>query len=71
MQHTKITPKGQTTVPLEIRKQLGVAPGSEVEWHLVRGMVIVDTVKKMKDPVKFLTSQIKHPLNLDMVKGVN
>lgn len=68
MQQTKITSKGQTTVPKDVRKFLGVGPGKEVEWHMARGMVVVDTVKKVKEPVKFLTTQTK--LDLDMVRLV-
>ncbi len=67
LQQTRITPKSQTTIPKEVRRHLGVAPGKEVEWHIVKSMVIVDAAKKIKDPVKFLTTQMK-PLNIDMVK---
>ena len=56
----------QTTIPEEVRRFLGVESGKEVEWSIVKGMVIVDTSKKIKRPVQFLTSQIK--LSLDAVK---
>lgn len=62
---TKVTAKYQTTIPEEVRKFLGVASGKEVEWSIVRGMVIVATARKVKKPVQFLTSQIT--LNLDAV----
>lgn len=65
---TKITTKYQTTIPRDVRKYLGIKPGKEVEWHIVKGMVVVDTPKKIKNPVKILTSQIK--LNVDAVKLV-
>lgn len=65
---TKITSKYQTTVPREVRKQLGIKRGEEVEWHIVKGMVIVNTPKRMKNPVKFLTSQIN--LDIDAVELV-
>ena len=68
MEETKITSKFQTTIPSKIRKVLGVKPGGEVEWHVVKEMVIVDTSKKVENPVKFLTSQIK--LNIDANKLV-
>ncbi len=68
VEKTKMTTKGQTTVPKHIRKFLGVDPGEEVEWHVVKGMVLVDKQHNMKNPVEFLTSQIK--LNLDAVKLV-
>jgi len=65
---TKITTKYQTTIPKEVRKYLDIKPGREVEWHIVKSMVIVDTPKRIKNPVKLLTSQIK--LNIDAVKLV-
>jgi AbrB family looped-hinge helix DNA binding protein len=68
MEETKITSKFQTTIPSKIRKVLGVKAGGGVEWHVVKEMVIVDTSKKIENPVKFLTSQIK--INIDAVKLV-
>lgn len=67
-EETKITTKYQTTIPREVRKYLDIRPGKEVEWHIVKGMVVVDTPKRIKNPVKILTSQIK--LNIDAVKLV-
>jgi AbrB family looped-hinge helix DNA binding protein len=29
---SKITAQGQTSVPLEVRKKLGIGPGSFLEW---------------------------------------
>lgn len=65
-EESKVTVKYQTTLPRKIREHLGVKPGEKVEWHVVRGMVVVDAPRKVKNPVKFLTSQIK--LDLDAVK---
>lgn len=63
---TSVTQKYQTTIPKNIRKVLGVKAGEDVEWHVVKSMVVVHKREKIKDPVKFLTSQIK--MNLDAVK---
>lgn len=68
MRETKITSKFQTTIPQEVRKFLDVKPGKEVEWCIVKGMVVVDVARKVKEPVKFLTSQIR--LDIDAVKLV-
>ena len=65
---TKITTKYQTTIPRDVRKYLGIKPGKEVEWHVVKGMVVVESPKKIKNPVKVLTSQIR--LNMNAVKLV-
>ncbi len=68
MSETKVTSKFQTTIPLNVRDFLGVKAGNEVEWHIVKGMVVVDSARKIEQPVKFLTSQIK--LDIDAVKLV-
>jgi antitoxin PrlF len=31
--HSKITAQGQISVPAEVRRKLGVGPGSVLEWH--------------------------------------
>ena len=68
MTRTKITSKYQTTIPEKVRKILKVKAGEEVEWYVIRGIVVVDSSKKLKNPVSFLTSQIK--LDLDAVRLV-
>jgi looped-hinge helix DNA binding domain, AbrB family len=37
---TVVTNKGTTTIPIEIRRALGIVPGTELEWS-TRGNVIV------------------------------
>ncbi len=68
MLKTKVTSKFQTTIPEGIRERLGIAAGGEVGWHVVKEFVIMDKHEKIKNPVEFLTSQIK--LDLDAVKLV-
>jgi len=68
MYRTRVTSKYQTTIPREIRKRLGVKAGSEVGWHTVREFVMVDAHKAIKNPVAFLTSQIRE--GADAVKLV-
>ncbi len=68
MEKTKITRKYQTTIPKKIREILNIKPGEEVEWYFIQGNVILQASPKIKDPVKFLTSQTK--LDLDAVKLV-
>jgi bifunctional DNA-binding transcriptional regulator/antitoxin component of YhaV-PrlF toxin-antitoxin module len=65
---TKITSKFQTTIPRKVRKFLGAKPGKEVEWNIVKGMVVVDVAREIENPVEFLTSQIK--LDIDAVELV-
>lgn len=38
---SKITAQGQISVPAEIRKKLGLSPGSTIEWEERDGEVVV------------------------------
>ena len=38
---TRITAQGQTSVPLEVRRKLGIGPGSVLEWSEEGGAVVV------------------------------
>lgn len=31
----RVTSKGQVTIPREVRRRLGIEPGSEVDFHIV------------------------------------
>ncbi len=35
MSESTITAKGQTTVPRQVREQLGAGPGTRLEWHVM------------------------------------
>jgi len=39
--HSKVTAQGQISVPSEVRKKLGIGPGSVLEWDERGGEVIV------------------------------
>ena len=39
--HSKLTAQGQISVPSEVRRKLGVGPGSVLEWEERDGEVIV------------------------------
>jgi len=39
--HSKVTAQGQISVPVEVRKKLGIGPGSVLEWHEQDGSVVV------------------------------
>ena len=38
---SKITSQGQISVPLEVRRRLGVVPGSTIEWEADGDSVVV------------------------------
>jgi AbrB family looped-hinge helix DNA binding protein len=68
MTEATLTTKNQATVPKDIRKALGIGPGSTIDWQVIRTIVTVEPRKKFKNPVEFLTSHVH--LDLDMVKVV-
>ena len=39
--HSKLTAQGQISVPSEVRKKLGVGPGSILEWEEKDGDIVV------------------------------
>jgi AbrB family looped-hinge helix DNA binding protein len=39
--HSRVTAQGQISVPAEVRKKLGVGPGSVLEWHEQEDGVVV------------------------------
>lgn len=39
--HSKVTAQGQISVPAEIRKKLGIGPGSVLEWEEHSGQVFI------------------------------
>lgn len=41
---SRITAQGQVSVPVEVRKKLGVAPGSVLEWDESGGQIVVRRV---------------------------
>jgi AbrB family looped-hinge helix DNA binding protein len=38
---SKLTSQGQVSVPSEVRKRLGLGPGSALEWHAADGAYVV------------------------------
>jgi len=38
---SKITAQGQISVPVEVRKKLGIGPGAVLEWNEENGQVVV------------------------------
>jgi antitoxin PrlF len=39
--HSKVTSQGQISVPMEVRRKLGVGPGSVLEWEEDGGKIVV------------------------------
>jgi AbrB family looped-hinge helix DNA binding protein len=39
--HSKLTAQGQISVPVDVRRKLGIGPGSILEWHEDGDRIIV------------------------------
>jgi AbrB family looped-hinge helix DNA binding protein len=39
--HSKLTAQGQISVPVDVRRKLGVGPGSVLEWEEEGGNIVV------------------------------
>lgn len=39
--HSKLTAQGQISIPLEIRRRLGIGPGSVLEWEQEGEKIVV------------------------------
>jgi AbrB family looped-hinge helix DNA binding protein len=39
--HSKITAQGQISVPVDVRRKLGIGPGSVLEWEEDDGKMVV------------------------------
>ena len=51
---TTVTSKGQVTVPKRVREQLGIVPGSRVEFELAEdGRIVLTKVGQPKPASKF------------------
>ncbi len=44
--HSKITTQGQVAVPAEVRKKLGVGPGSIIVWEESNDQVVVRRARR-------------------------
>ena len=70
--HSRVTSQGQISVPAEVRRKLGIGPGSVLEWDEEGGEVVVRRVgrfssKDVHDAL-FSTRRPK-PRSLDELKA--
>ncbi len=68
--HSKLTAQGQISVPVEVRRRLGVSPGSMLEWDEDDGQIIVRRVGRYssEEMHKALFPQSPPPRTLDDMK---
>lgn len=65
----RITSKGQVTIPQHIREQAGLLPGTEVEFELVRGKVVLKPASESARPGWQAVMQSKGSANNPDFKG--
>ena len=67
MFESTITAKGQTTVPRQVREQLGVGPGTRLVWHVLPdGRLLVRAkTHSVLDLAGSLKSSRKKPVSVD------
>jgi AbrB family looped-hinge helix DNA binding protein len=51
----KVTRRGQTTIPVEVRKHLGIEEGSRLAVDEVDGAVVMRPVGKLEDMAGYLS----------------
>jgi antitoxin PrlF len=51
---TKVTSKGQVTIPKPVRDHLGIVPGSEVEFRRTEdGSIVIERADGTRQPSRF------------------
>ena len=69
MIESKITSKGQTTIPLEVREHLGLREGDKIAYVLEEGhVVVVPRNRRLIDLIGFLGPPPNGPKTLEEIK---
>lgn len=67
----RVTSKGQVTIPVEIREQLGLRPDTEVEWEATAGAARLRKARKGSARGTKLVQRLKGrgdvPLSTDQI----
>ena len=68
--HSKLTAQGQISVPAEVRRKLGVGPGSVLEWDESDGQIVVRRVGRYtsEEMHRALFAKPPKPRTLDEMK---
>ena len=68
--HSKLTTQGQISVPVEVRRRLGIGPGSILEWDDDGGQIVVRRVGRYtsEDIHKVLFLKPPKPRTLEEMK---
>lgn len=61
---TRISTKGQVTIPKEVRDRLGLRPGTQLKFVAENGRLVGRKVEDARDPVAQVTGIIR-PVDVD------
>ncbi len=64
---TKVSSQGRTVIPVEIREELGIREGEEVEWALEGDVIVVKPIREEKTPDEIMKHLKAH---LVEIKGI-
>ncbi|MCU0830110.1 MAG: type II toxin-antitoxin system PrlF family antitoxin [Rhizobiaceae bacterium] len=65
--HSRVTAKGQTTIPAEIRDVLGVKPGDMVRYEILDGVVTLDRRRSAREFAGVLHDPTRKPLTVEEI----
>ena len=65
MQESTVTSKGQTTLPKEVRKALGLRPGDKVRYVVLDGEVRILKVRSIAELAGMLARPDRPPVSLE------
>lgn len=68
--HSKLTAQGQISVPKEVRRRLGIGPGSVLEWEEEGEKIVVRRAGRYtsEDVYRALFDQAPEPRTLEELK---
>jgi AbrB family looped-hinge helix DNA binding protein len=69
--HSKVTAQGQISVPAEVRRRLGIGPGSILEWEEEDGRIVVRRAGRYtsEDVHRALFEETPEPRTLEELKA--
>ena len=65
----KVTTKGQVTIPLEIREQLGIQPGAEVEFKVEGNVVKLIPARRSRTRGRRIVERLRGRATVQMSTG--
>jgi AbrB family looped-hinge helix DNA binding protein len=65
----KVTTKGQVTIPLEIREQLGIQPGAEVEFKVEGNVAKLIPARRSRTHGRRIVERLRGRATVQMSTG--